>query len=104
MCSWGRAGRKWELDGSNDGYWSDPPLLLANYGHGGSGWTLAVGCAWTCVTIVEKILHEDPRLRPQTKGPEYLQLQFEKGRFKGSRRQETLTEQSPAKAGTKGNR
>ncbi|KAK0735454.1 FAD dependent oxidoreductase [Apiosordaria backusii] len=32
--------------------------VVHNYGHGGSGWTLAVGCAWTCVRIVEKILHE----------------------------------------------
>lgn len=32
--------------------------VVHNYGHGGSGWTLAIGCAWTCVRIVEKILHE----------------------------------------------
>ncbi|KAK3291606.1 uncharacterized protein B0H64DRAFT_469441 [Chaetomium fimeti] len=31
--------------------------VVHNYGHGGSGWTLAVGCAWTCVTIVERMLH-----------------------------------------------
>ncbi|RYP71491.1 hypothetical protein DL771_004746 [Monosporascus sp. 5C6A] len=32
--------------------------VVHNYGHGGSGWTLAVGCAWTCVKLVEMILHE----------------------------------------------
>ncbi|PVH95034.1 FAD dependent oxidoreductase [Periconia macrospinosa] len=32
--------------------------IVHNYGHGGSGWTLAVGCAWTCVKLVEKVLHE----------------------------------------------
>ncbi|KAK2761191.1 hypothetical protein FQN54_001712 [Arachnomyces sp. PD_36] len=32
--------------------------VVHNYGHGGSGWTLAVGCAWSCVQIVEKMLLE----------------------------------------------
>ncbi|KAK6335907.1 hypothetical protein TWF730_003281 [Orbilia blumenaviensis] len=32
--------------------------VVHNYGHGGSGWTLAVGCAWTCVKVLEKMLHE----------------------------------------------
>lgn len=32
--------------------------VVHNYGHGGSGWTLAVGCARTCVKLVEKMLHE----------------------------------------------
>ncbi|KAK4445389.1 hypothetical protein QBC34DRAFT_472711 [Podospora aff. communis PSN243] len=31
--------------------------VVHNYGHGGSGWTLAVGSAWTCVQIVERMLH-----------------------------------------------
>ncbi|KNG89495.1 D-amino acid oxidase [Aspergillus nomiae NRRL 13137] len=30
--------------------------IVHNYGHGGSGWTLAVGCARTCVRLVEEIL------------------------------------------------
>lgn len=30
--------------------------VVHNYGHGGSGWTLAVGCAIRCVKLVEKIL------------------------------------------------
>ncbi|KAE8383419.1 FAD dependent oxidoreductase [Aspergillus bertholletiae] len=30
--------------------------IVHNYGHGGSGWSLAVGCARTCVRLVEKIL------------------------------------------------
>lgn len=33
--------------------------VVHNYGHGGSGWTLAIGCARTCVRIVDKLLHED---------------------------------------------
>ncbi|KAE8420504.1 hypothetical protein BDV36DRAFT_306634 [Aspergillus pseudocaelatus] len=33
--------------------------ILHNYGHGGSGWTLAVGCARTCVRLVEEILDTD---------------------------------------------
>ncbi|KAL2262418.1 hypothetical protein VTK26DRAFT_1412 [Humicola hyalothermophila] len=32
--------------------------VVHNYGHGGSGWTLAVGCALTCIELVGKILHE----------------------------------------------
>ncbi|KAE8350254.1 FAD dependent oxidoreductase [Aspergillus coremiiformis] len=30
--------------------------IVHNYGHGGSGWTLAVGCARTCVRLVEELL------------------------------------------------
>ncbi|KAB8219959.1 hypothetical protein BDV33DRAFT_203885 [Aspergillus novoparasiticus] len=30
--------------------------IVHKYGHGGSGWTLAVGCARTCVRLVEEIL------------------------------------------------
>ncbi|KAE8151157.1 FAD dependent oxidoreductase [Aspergillus avenaceus] len=33
--------------------------IVHNYGHGGSGWTLAVGCARTCVRLVDEILHRD---------------------------------------------
>lgn len=32
--------------------------IVHNYGHGGSGWTLAVGCARTAVFLLEKILLE----------------------------------------------
>ncbi|KAE8393179.1 hypothetical protein BDV23DRAFT_149690 [Aspergillus alliaceus] len=30
--------------------------IVHNYGHGGSGWTLAVGCARSCVRLVEEVL------------------------------------------------
>ncbi|KAF3935374.1 hypothetical protein ABW20_dc0100197 [Dactylellina cionopaga] len=33
--------------------------VVHNYGHGGSGWTLAVGCALTCVKVLEKMLHDE---------------------------------------------
>ncbi|RPA87899.1 nucleotide-binding domain-containing protein [Ascobolus immersus RN42] len=32
--------------------------IVHNYGHGGSGWTLAVGCALTAVELVDAILQE----------------------------------------------
>ena len=32
--------------------------IVHNYGHGGSGWTLAIGCARTAVFLLEKILDQ----------------------------------------------
>ncbi|KAF8453285.1 hypothetical protein BDZ91DRAFT_668744 [Kalaharituber pfeilii] len=34
--------------------------IIHNYGHGGSGWTLAFGCAADCVSLVEEVLGEEP--------------------------------------------
>lgn len=43
--------------------------IVHNYGHGGSGWTLAVGCALTAVELVNMITSDtDPKFGRKANG------------------------------------